>query len=117
MKYAAAGEVMDVIAHFILPNAPAQTKIGTIQLRSHQRNGVSRIMQSLGEYRGALLCDAVGLGKTFTAAAVMRQFASSVVVAPASLIPMWSDSLERAGVSKTILSLETFSRKHIDSTG
>ncbi|MBA3657906.1 MAG: DEAD/DEAH box helicase, partial [Gemmatimonadaceae bacterium] len=87
--------------------------MGKVLLREHQAVGVTQILQALDEYGGALLCDEVGLGKTFTAAAVMSRHESSVVVAPAALLPMWEVSLRQAGVKAQLISVETFSRSKI----
>ena len=116
MRCADSRTVKAIIARHILPGM-ATSRMGGIDLHSHQRSGVIRIMQALDEFGGALLCDEVGLGKTYTAAAVMRQFASSVVVAPAALGPMWSGALDRAGVRARILSVEQFSRSSMESNG
>lgn len=115
MKPAPPGLVKNSIARLVLLRAEPDAALGRILLRPHQRDGVSRILRSLDTYRGALLCDEVGLGKTFTAAAVMRRFHSSVVIAPASLIPMWSAELQRARVDAKLVSLEKFSRSAIPS--
>ena len=116
MRCADSRTVKAMIARHILPEM-ATSRMGCIDLHSHQRSGVVRIMRAIDEFGGALLCDEVGLGKTYTAAAVMRQFASSVVVAPAALVPMWSSALDRSGVRSEILSVEQFSRSSIESDG
>lgn len=106
----------NAIARLLLPRS-ADVQIGEIRLRSHQVAGVRRIQQSLVEFRGALLCDEVGLGKTFTAAAVMRGFSSACVIAPSTLLPMWRSSLKRAAVDATFISLEKFSRGPVSANG
>jgi superfamily II DNA or RNA helicase len=116
VKCADSRTVKALIARHILPGM-ATSFIGDIELYSHQRSGVVRILQAIDEFGGALLCDEVGLGKTYTAAAVMREFASSLVVAPASLLPMWTDALNRSGVRARILSVEQFSRRSIEPDG
>jgi SNF2 family DNA or RNA helicase len=40
-----------------------------------------------------LLADEVGLGKTYTALAAMRDANTLLVVAPAALAPMWENAL------------------------
>lgn len=112
LKYAPAIEVRALIARLLIPKIESGQTIGEIDLRPHQTEGVSRILRAIDEFGGALLCDVVGLGKTFTAAAVMRHFSSAAVIAPAALREMWEDSLRRAGSPATVLSLERFSYPH-----
>lgn len=103
----------DTIARLLLPRSGSEEQLGQIRLRRHQREGVDRILLSLHKYRGALLCDEVGLGKTFTAAAVMQQFTSAVVIAPSGLLAMWRDALEQAAIQSMLISLEKFSRARL----
>ncbi len=98
------------VAAFILPSPRRNERLGSIQLRDHQADGVTRILVSIAKYGGALLCDEVGLGKTFTAAAVMRRFESALVIAPAALLPMWKGALLRSQLAAQVMSLEQFSR-------
>jgi superfamily II DNA or RNA helicase len=109
--------VKNVIAGYSRLDGPAADfEIGRITLRKHQVDGADRVCKALLKFRGAMLCDEVGLGKTFTAAAVMRQYESTAVVAPAALIPMWEASLRRARLHSTLVSLEKFSRGQVRST-
>jgi superfamily II DNA or RNA helicase len=112
MKLANAEIVRRIIARQMLSGLEAG-RLGRIELYAHQRSGAARVLQSLDEFGGALLCDAVGLGKTYTATAVIRRFDSSIIIAPAALVPMWSDVLKRTGLSADIKSLETFSRTEV----
>jgi superfamily II DNA or RNA helicase len=84
--------------------------LGTVTLRSHQVDAVRRLRAIIGRHGGALLCDEVGLGKTYVALAVARFHARPLVVAPASLQPMWLDSAHRAGVAIRFVSMESLSR-------
>ena len=116
MMLASAGKVRGIIARQMLPDLETG-RLGTIELYAHQQSGAARVMQSLDEFSGALLCDAVGLGKTYTATAVMRRFTSSVIIAPAALVPMWNDVLKRTGLRADIKSLEGFSRRNVEPCG
>src|ERR1051326_479159 len=74
------------------PAAP----LGPLVMRPHQRRGVTRLMEILARFRGALLADAVGLGKTYVALAVAREHRSAIVVCPAVLRPMWQRAMQRS---------------------
>lgn len=105
----------NLIGHLFHSDASSRPLLGTIELRDHQVAGVTRLVHALDKYRGALLCDEVGLGKTFTAAAVMRRIGPSVVVAPAVLLPMWRSALNRADITARLISLERFSRSEFEA--
>jgi len=80
--------------------APAITaELGGIRLAPHQVDAASRLLALLGEWGGAVLADATGLGKTFVAIAVARVMGPALVIAPAALRNMWKESLTRAGRS------------------
>ena len=64
----------------------------------------------MDEFGGALLCDEVGMGKTFVAAAVARRYARRLVVAPAGLSRMWAHALRTTGIEADFLSFEKLSR-------
>ncbi|MBX9855526.1 MAG: hypothetical protein K2Y26_08365, partial [Gemmatimonadaceae bacterium] len=72
-----------------LSPAPSRPPLGDITLRDHQHEAVAQLTRILAEYRGALLADDVGLGKTFVALAVSRQYDTVHVVAPVTLLPTW----------------------------
>ena len=79
-------------------------------LRPHQVAALERVRRALVEFGGALLADATGLGKTYVALALAREFASALVVAPASLRPMWLDAMTRAGRPLPLVTHESLSR-------
>lgn len=93
--------------------SPTQAEtLGKITLRPHQLDAVKRISASLAAHSGALLADSVGLGKTFTAIAIARQFKTVHVLAPAGLLPMWRSALDTSALGNaTVCSLHTFSRR------
>jgi superfamily II DNA or RNA helicase len=90
--------------------AEESERLGAIRLHPHQRTAVARIRAALRRFGGALLADSVGLGKTYVALAVARQYARPVVVAPAVLRPTWLDAATQANVAITFASTESFSR-------
>ncbi|MBA2688848.1 MAG: DEAD/DEAH box helicase family protein [Gemmatimonadaceae bacterium] len=103
----------NTIARLMLPDSKLDRRMGAVTLRDHQAEGVSRILAALEHYGGALLCDEVGLGKTYTAAAVATHAGPAVVIAPAALTMMWRDSLARCGLSSPVISTERFSRSEV----
>ncbi len=111
-----ARAVRSTIAHLMREHTGIAARLGTIDLREHQREGVFRIIESLNRYGGALLCDEVGLGKTYTAAGVAQHAGPAVVLAPAGLTAMWRESLARTRISSAVISLEKFSRSELKAT-
>lgn len=70
----------------------------------HQRTGVVSVKEKLDSFDTAVLSDGVGLGKTRTAAGVIRLYLASqtinniLVVADTKLKDQWHDELEAVGV-------------------
>ncbi len=92
----------------------AQASLGAITLAPHQADAVARLREIIADYRGAMLADEVGMGKTYTALAVARTFASFFVVGPASLRGLWADALGLSGLRGRFLSFESLSRSRPD---
>ena len=90
---------------------PADARLGNVVLRDHQREAAARLRRAIDRFGGALLADEVGLGKTYTALAVMRREKTLLIVAPAALVAMWRDALGRSLVRAEIVSFETLSRR------
>ncbi len=88
---------------------PGSTKLGQFTLLPHQIEAVHRLRPLLATHGGALLADAVGLGKTIVALALARDYGSVSVIAPAVLVPMWRETAKRAGVQVNVYSLHRFS--------
>lgn len=85
--------------------------LGTITLHAHQQDALVRINNALDEFGGALLADAVGLGKTYVALAVAQQYETAHVLAPAALLDMWKQAIAKAGIANvTVHSLHALSR-------
>ncbi len=74
---------------------------------------MQRLQHALHAYGGALLADAPGMGKTYTALAVARSYGAVVVVAPAGLKSQWLRSAALAAVPVQWCSLETLSRRAV----
>lgn len=64
----------------------------------------------ISEFGGALLCDEVGMGKTFVATAIARDYSAPLIVAPAALAQMWRDALAATDIQADFLSFEKLSR-------
>ena len=98
------------MARAVLPEPVAGT-LGSVTLLPHQQQAVARLLRALRWYRGALLADDVGLGKTYSALAVATRYRHVHVLAPAGLLAMWRSALTRTGQSHVALhSLHAASR-------
>jgi superfamily II DNA or RNA helicase len=97
------------------PQGPWQSEtpdasLGSITLHPHQVSAIRRIESAMEEFGGALLCDEVGMGKTFVALAIANRFKTCAVVAPAVLRDMWSQQSGIADVKLSFVSFEQLSR-------
>ena len=98
------------MAACILGGDPETLRVGNITLHPHQWSAVTRIRRSITRCGGALLCDRVGLGKTYVALAVAANFDRVAIIAPASLAPMWLRALQVTGVRAEFASIESLGR-------
>jgi hypothetical protein len=71
-------------------------------LAEHQREAVARAREILARRGGVILADDVGLGKSFVAAEIAREFATQFIV-PASLVAQWRDTLRMFDVDAEIV--------------
>jgi superfamily II DNA or RNA helicase len=112
-----AAAVRAHIARALLPPPNEHTaRLGDVTLQPHQRLGVRRLCEIIQRYRGALLADEVGLGKTYTALGVARHFRRVDIVAPATLRAMWHEAASRADVLTEFVSSESLSRSASDES-
>ena len=102
------------IARLILAEPLSQATVGTISLQPHQMSAVARLRTALDQFGGALLCDDVGMGKTYVATAIAQEYARRLVVAPAALTPMWRAALAATGTVAEIVTFESLSRADAD---
>lgn len=76
-----------------------QTSVIWKTLFNYQQKGVISLIKMLRKYNGAILADAVGLGKTFSALAVIKYFQTqnylTVVLCPKKLEENWTQYLRR----------------------
>ena len=76
-----------------------QTSVIWNTLFRYQQKGVISLIKMLRKYNGAILADAVGLGKTFSALAVIKYFQTqnylTVLLCPKKLENNWTQYLKR----------------------
>jgi superfamily II DNA or RNA helicase len=79
-------------------------------LAPHQVPAAERLSAILARHGGALLADAVGLGKSYVALAVaLARNEPFALVVPAVLVPQWRTLLDRFGVEAPIVTHESLS--------
>jgi SNF2 family DNA or RNA helicase len=94
--YHVFSEFLNDISEDVLPNEATgfkQSKIWSL-LYDFQRDAVLAIINKLEQYNGCILADSVGLGKTFTALAVIKYYEnrnkSVLVLCPKKLAENWN---------------------------
>ncbi|MGH7678286.1 MAG: helicase-related protein [Gemmatimonadaceae bacterium] len=105
-----ADEVRACIAYHVLGSDTPASRLGTIDLHPHQRDGLERVRRLLERHGGALLADEAGLGKTFVALAAARDARCTVVIAPAAIRDAWLKAAARAAMIVQVISVEALSR-------
>lgn len=90
-------------------DAASAAIVGSMQLTEFQKIGSQRAIRILDEWKGAMLADGVGLGKTVVAGDVIKTFAIErglrvLIVAPASLRDMWKRFLFAQNLPGEVLS-------------
>ena len=98
------------IAQIVLGEIRECERIGGITLHPHQQSAVARARAALEEFGGVLLCDDVGMGKTFVATAIARQSSRTLIVTPAALASMWRDALAASETTADLVTFERLSR-------
>ncbi len=90
---------------------PGRTlRIGNITLLPHQIAAIEWLHPRLTRYRGALLADPPGLGKTYVALAVAASSnVTPIVIAPAALRDRWHAAARETGVRIRFVSTERLS--------
>ena len=89
-------DYLDNVSEDVLPNIATGFKESVIwnKLYKFQKDAVLGIINKLEEYNGCILADSVGLGKTFTALAVMKYYQSRnksiLVLCPKKLAQNWN---------------------------
>lgn len=86
----------DIMSEDYMPNEGTGYKNSIVwnKLYNFQRDGAVGVIQKLEKYNGCILADSVGLGKTFTALAVMKYYSSRnkniLVLTPKKLANNWN---------------------------
>ena len=93
----------------------ADTIVGSITLHPHQTSAIERLRVAIDQFNGALLCDDVGMGKTYVAIGISKGFKHPLVVAPAALIPMWRGALTATSSDAELITFEALSRAGSDA--
>ena len=86
-------------------------------LYDFQKKGVLSLIRMLQKYNGAILADAVGLGKTWSALAVMKFFASTheiILICPKKLEQNWSRYLRKRDSKFEVDQFDFLVRFHTD---
>lgn len=89
-------DYLDNVSEDVLPNVATGFKDSVIwnKLYKFQKDAALGIINKLEEYNGCILADSVGLGKTFTALAVMKYYQcrnkSILVLCPKKLAQNWN---------------------------
>ncbi len=79
-------------------------------LAPHQIPAAERLVAIIARHGGALLADAVGLGKSYVALAVALRFQKRfVLVVPAVLVPQWRRLLGQFGLEAPVITHESLS--------
>ncbi len=97
MLYNIFSEFLEDISDDVLPNdlTGYQTSLIWQKLFNFQRDAATGIINKLESYNGCILADSVGLGKTFTALAVVKYYElrnrSVLVLCPKKLSDNWSN--------------------------
>ncbi len=92
------------------------------RLAGFQQHAVQRCVALLERHWGAMLCDSVGLGKTYEGLGILGEFArrrdgrvSALVVCPAQLEGNWSqEKLVQYGVSAETVTMESLAQLVVD---
>ena len=91
----------------------------SLNLAEFQTDAVARARRILSKYDGVMVCDSVGLGKTWIALQLLLDYAyhkrwHALVVCPASLRDMWEASKKPTSIHFDILGQEAIGREDFD---
>lgn len=96
-----------------LLDLPLHPPVPPAWLRPHQIPAHARLLAILRRFGGAVLADAVGLGKSYVALAVAAAMvAPPIIVVPAVLAPQWRALLGRLAITGRLLTHESLSRRN-----
>lgn len=91
----------------------------SLDLAEFQTDAVERARRILAKYDGVMICDSVGLGKTWIGLQLLLDFAyhrrwDALIVCPAALRPMWESRLRQTKIQATIVGQERLGRPDFD---
>lgn len=89
----------------LVPQISVPTQNMTVTLYPYQETGVNWLSSVVAEGAGGILADEMGLGKTFQIIALLlseKDFGTSLVIAPSSLLENWKREIERFAPSLKI---------------
>jgi superfamily II DNA or RNA helicase len=92
-----------------------------LDLAEFQADAVERARRILAKYDGVMVCDSVGLGKTWIGLQLLLDHAyhrrwHTLVICPASLRPMWDARLHQTKIQAKIVGQEELGRADYDVT-
>ncbi len=98
-------------------SAPAD--LYSLDLAEFQGDAVQRARRIMAKYDGVMVCDAVGLGKTWIGLQLLLDYAyhrrwHALIVCPAALRQMWQTRLHQTKIQATILGQELLGREDFD---
>lgn len=102
-----------------LDAAGGSSELYSLDLAEFQADAVARARRILAKYDGVMICDSVGLGKTWIGLQLLLDYAyhkrwNALVVCPASLRPMWEDRLHQTKIQARILGQEMLGQEDFD---
>ena len=124
--YHVFSEFLEDISEEVLPNEATGFKNSIIwsMLYDFQRDAVLAIINKLEKYNGCILADSVGLGKTFTALAVIKYYEnrnkSVLVLCPKKLAENWNtfkDNYINNPISKDRLNYDVLFHSDLSRNG
>lgn len=87
-----------------------------VELTEFQEEGHVKALKILNKYDGVMICDSVGLGKTFIGKKILEHYAyyqrkKAMVICPAQLRDMWRAELYDANIQADVHSQEELGQK------
>lgn len=96
-----------------------KTAGGKMQLTKGQKEGVAWIMQGLTLYKGVILADRMGYGKTAQAIEVLKTSLDrgpALIICPSYVVLKWKDELELWGIQDSICIIDSSKQLLHDSS-
>ncbi len=112
--WAPSAQVAVALARGVLPVEAQVEAPGW--LLPHQAASLRRVLAAISRYRGAILADPVGSGKTYVALAaarVVNSMGATVCLVPATLVGQWRTVAARLGFAVHVVSHQQVSRGNL----